>query len=49
MCDIYRGLDEADFEKVAGFFDRAVELTVELKVCSFCILVCNCLHVLVEM
>mmetsp|Transcript_26307 Transcript_26307/g.44391 ORF Transcript_26307/g.44391 Transcript_26307/m.44391 type:complete len:200 (+) Transcript_26307:1165-1764(+) len=26
-----RGLDESDFEKVADFFDRAVDLTVELK------------------
>ena len=32
MCGMCRGLDEADFEKVADFFDRAVNLTVELKV-----------------
>ena len=27
-----RGLDEDDFEKVAEFFDRTVDLTIELKV-----------------
>jgi hypothetical protein len=43
VCHVYnnRGLDEADFEKVADFFDRAVDLTVELKVRSLhCLLHC---------
>ena len=41
-----RGLDTEDFEKVAAFFDRAVELAVELKVphClpPFSLRVCVC-------
>lgn len=44
----YRGFNDEDFEKVADFFDRAVNLTVELKVWRslfVCCCVCVCWYV----